>query len=63
MAEELGIAITVEGVENERQLELIRAMGRCHVQGWLISKALPAAELLDFVQGYRAPAAARRGRV
>ena len=61
MAEELGIGITVEGVENERQLHLIRAMGRCYVQGWLVSKALPAEEALAFIQAYASTAQARVG--
>ncbi|MEQ8264091.1 EAL domain-containing protein [Pseudohaliea sp.] len=53
MAQELGIRIIAEGVESERQLQLLRAMGRCTVQGWLVSKARPPAELLDFVLDYR----------
>lgn len=53
MAQELGIRLIAEGVESERQLELLRAMGHCTVQGWLVSKARPPAELLDFVLDYR----------
>ena len=55
MAQELGIGIIAEGVETERQLELLRAMGTCSVQGWLVSRARPADELLDFVLGYANP--------
>ena len=52
MAQELGIAIVTEGVETAPQLHMIRDMGRCLVQGWLVSPALPATELLEFVQRY-----------
>jgi PAS domain S-box-containing protein len=60
MAQELGIRIIAEGVESERQLELLREMGRCTVQGWLVSKARPADELLDFVRAYTPPTATQR---
>ncbi|MHA7817976.1 MAG: putative bifunctional diguanylate cyclase/phosphodiesterase [Pseudohaliea sp.] len=53
MAQELGIRIIAEGVESEQQLRLLRSMGSCTVQGWLVSKARPAADLLDFVLHYR----------
>jgi len=41
----LNIATTAEGVETEEQLELLRAAGCRHAQGFLFSLPLPAAEL------------------
>jgi diguanylate cyclase (GGDEF)-like protein len=38
-----GIQTTVEGIENEDQLEAVRALGAADVQGFLISRPLPAA--------------------
>jgi diguanylate cyclase (GGDEF)-like protein len=37
-----GVRTTVEGVENEDQLEAARALGAADVQGFLISRPLPA---------------------
>jgi EAL domain-containing protein (putative c-di-GMP-specific phosphodiesterase class I) len=47
----LNIATTVEGVETERQLELVRATGATMAQGYLIGKPMPS-EALDF-DGFR----------
>jgi EAL domain-containing protein (putative c-di-GMP-specific phosphodiesterase class I) len=41
----LNIATTAEGVETQEQLELLRAAGCRHAQGFLFSLPLPAAEL------------------
>jgi len=43
----LDIATTVEGVETERQLELVRAVGATMAQGYLIGKPTPR-EALNF---------------
>jgi hypothetical protein len=41
----LGMIITAEGVETEEQLDILRAEGCMQVQGYLFSKAVPAAEI------------------
>jgi predicted signal transduction protein with EAL and GGDEF domain len=41
----LGMITTAEGVETEEQLEILRAEGCMQVQGFLFSKAVPAAEI------------------
>jgi diguanylate cyclase (GGDEF)-like protein/PAS domain S-box-containing protein len=41
----LGMVTTAEGVETEEQLEILRAEGCMQVQGFLFSKAVPAAEI------------------
>ena len=35
LCETLGVAITAEGVESDRQIELLRAEGRVEVQDWM----------------------------
>jgi len=46
----LGMLTTAEGVETEQQLEILRAEGCMQVQGFLYSKAVPAAEILPLLQ-------------
>ena len=46
----LGLSICAEGVETERGLRHLRSIGCDKVQGYLISKPLPAAQLFDFVR-------------
>jgi diguanylate cyclase (GGDEF)-like protein/PAS domain S-box-containing protein len=41
----LGMITTAEGVETEEQLDLLRAEGCMQVQGFLFSKAVPAADI------------------
>jgi predicted signal transduction protein with EAL and GGDEF domain len=53
---------TAEGVETQRQLELLRALGCAEMQGYLFSPAKPAAEIRQLFQRERAPAAARKRR-
>lgn len=49
LARALGMEVVVEGVETREQLQIVAAMGACDVQGWLISKALPAPEFSAFI--------------
>jgi EAL domain-containing protein (putative c-di-GMP-specific phosphodiesterase class I) len=42
---------TAEGVETEAQKELLRALGCTEMQGFLFSKAVPAAELRRLLLG------------
>jgi EAL domain-containing protein (putative c-di-GMP-specific phosphodiesterase class I) len=46
LSHELGLAVTVEGVETEEQLALVRvAAGADLVQGYLLGKPVPATEI------------------
>jgi diguanylate cyclase len=45
LAKSLGLELVAEGVETEAQRELLIEMGCDQIQGWLICKALPAADL------------------
>jgi EAL domain-containing protein (putative c-di-GMP-specific phosphodiesterase class I) len=45
MAASLGIETTAEGVETDRQLDIVTTYGCTDVQGYLIAKPGPAADL------------------
>ncbi|MCB2050099.1 MAG: EAL domain-containing protein, partial [Novosphingobium sp.] len=52
LAAALSMDTTVEGVEALDQLELVRAQGGTHVQGFIYSRAMPAGAVIDsFSQG------------
>lgn len=62
LAHALEMEVTAEGVDDEISLSLLRVMGCDMVQGYLVSPALPVAELKTFVRAehYRAqPGAAQ----
>jgi EAL domain-containing protein (putative c-di-GMP-specific phosphodiesterase class I) len=53
LAHSLHLAVVAEGVETEAQMEYLKKL-RCNlVQGYLISKPLPADECLAFIQRSR----------
>lgn len=45
----LGLSVTAEGVETAGQLEAVRRLGVDTGQGWLFSRALPAAGIRDLL--------------
>jgi EAL domain-containing protein (putative c-di-GMP-specific phosphodiesterase class I) len=49
LAHSLGLEVVAEGVEVEEELEILRRFSCDQVQGFLISKGLPLAELADFL--------------
>lgn len=49
MAHRLGIAVVAEGVENDIQLDFLREAGCDTVQGFLLSRPLPAAQLIGLL--------------
>ncbi|SEH13553.1 diguanylate cyclase (GGDEF) domain-containing protein [Sphingopyxis sp. YR583] len=51
LAEALEMETTAEGIESLDQLELIRKLNVSHVQGYVYSKAVPQAELLEHAEG------------
>jgi diguanylate cyclase len=50
LAQSLGLELVAEGVETEAQRDLLIEMGCDHIQGWLISRALPSDELASSFQ-------------
>ncbi|MFW9267379.1 putative bifunctional diguanylate cyclase/phosphodiesterase [Pseudomonas sp. NR3] len=49
LAHNLNLEVVAEGVETREQLELLRGFGCDQVQGFLISKPLPLAELVEYL--------------
>ncbi len=49
MAESLGMEVVAEGVENEQQADLLRALGAQQGQGYLFGRPMPAEEFLRTV--------------
>jgi diguanylate cyclase (GGDEF)-like protein len=47
----LGLGVTVEGIERHDQLAWLSGCGPVHVQGYLIARPMPAAEVPGFVRG------------
>jgi len=54
MGHELGTQVIAEGVERQEQLELLRLNGCDGAQGYLFSRAIPAAEMVSWLNNYRA---------
>ncbi len=52
MAGALNLRTVAEGVENAAQLDLLKRMGCGCVQGYLLSRPLPACDVEDWVTGY-----------
>lgn len=50
MTKELGMSVTVEGVETTDQLRRLKAIGCSHIQGYLFSPPLPTDKLHDFLR-------------
>ena len=53
LAHGLGMDVVAEGVETSGQLEVIRALGGDAVQGYWISRPLPAAGLVAWLEGWQ----------
>jgi diguanylate cyclase (GGDEF)-like protein/PAS domain S-box-containing protein len=58
MAHRLGLPVTAEGIETERQLEALRALGCNAGQGYLLSRPVPAAGVSDWLRARGALAVA-----
>ena len=52
MAQALEIELTVAGVENIRQLQVMQEFGDCLIRGLLVGESLPATEFEAFYRGY-----------
>jgi len=54
MAHKLGLDVVAEGVENQEVLKQLISFGCNSIQGYLISKPLPEAELTEWLSSYQA---------
>jgi predicted signal transduction protein with EAL and GGDEF domain len=53
LAKTLGMEVLAEGVDSEKQLTDLIALGCDNIQGFLIAKPLPAGEVLGWVDDYQ----------
>jgi diguanylate cyclase (GGDEF)-like protein/PAS domain S-box-containing protein len=58
LAKALQLSTTAEGVETPEQLTLLRAMGCTDVQGYLVARPMPGAQVADFLRRHQATDAA-----
>jgi EAL domain-containing protein (putative c-di-GMP-specific phosphodiesterase class I) len=49
LAHQLGLEVIAEGVETEAQLKFLISIGCEKIQGYLLSKPLPADQAKDFI--------------
>ena len=63
LGQSLGMKTTGEGVETLGELEYLRAQGCTEAQGYLFSKAKPAAEILEMLANRRPAARDTAGKV
>ncbi len=63
MATTLKMCVVAEGVETFEQLRLLQAIGCDEVQGYIISRALPAAEIMQLTSKNILPPFDRVGRL
>jgi len=52
LAHKMGLNVVAEGVETEAQLKFLLSIGCNKIQGFLISKPLPADKVMDFFSNY-----------
>jgi len=62
LAHRFGLAVVAEGVEDAGTLQALRSAGCDIAQGYLISKALTAAEMQKWLSKNSRPAAAPSSR-
>lgn len=48
----LGLSVVAEGVENEPSLELLKKMGIDHIQGYLLSRPIAAADFMTWLSDH-----------
>ena len=63
MSHSLGFEVVAEGVDSERQSQLLRSMGCDQIQGFLYSPAVPAAEATRFLASQGGPRPTVKSRI
>jgi EAL domain-containing protein (putative c-di-GMP-specific phosphodiesterase class I) len=51
LGQSLQMKVVAEGVETKEQAEFLRNLGCSEMQGWLLSRALPASHMVSWLQG------------
>ena len=54
LAHNLGLELVAEGVETETELAVLKLLGCDWIQGFLLSKPLPADALAEFLSAHKA---------
>jgi len=54
MSHRMGLRVVAEGVETEIQMECLRILGCDEVQGFLIAKPMPTADMTDWLRLFAA---------
>jgi EAL domain-containing protein (putative c-di-GMP-specific phosphodiesterase class I) len=49
----LGLDVVAEGVENQRIWRILRQMGCTHIQGYFLTRPIPAADFPAWLAAYR----------
>jgi len=52
MASALGMKTIAEGVETQQQLDILNDLGCDYIQGYFFSRPLPAAEFIQYLEGF-----------
>jgi EAL domain-containing protein (putative c-di-GMP-specific phosphodiesterase class I) len=55
LGDALDLAVVAEGIENKEQLNLLRVIQCEFIQGYYVSKPMPAAEMSDFIERSASP--------
>jgi EAL domain-containing protein (putative c-di-GMP-specific phosphodiesterase class I) len=58
MCQKLGLDTIGEGIETQRQLDVLRDLGCTEVQGYLLGRPLPRDKVDGFIQNHAASQAA-----
>jgi len=59
MGQAFGLTTVVEGIETPEQMEIARRAGCSEMQGYLVSRAVPNADIAGLIQGIEAAAATK----
>ena len=54
LAHTLGLKVIAEGVEDDEQVRLLRDLGCDQIQGYLVSRPVPAEDIEALLRGYAA---------
>lgn len=56
LAHDLGLTVTAEGVETPSALDCLRELGCDHVQGYVIARPMPAADVTRWIRTWQGKA-------